>query len=92
MERKKQLLDLVNNDIKYIMLIDDILYLEEELTRLRKLDKIKVKGDLQKITQAGKLYKDLLQQYINAIKVIAKVNDSDSESVSPLREWLKEHS
>lgn len=70
-----------------------MLYLENELSKLRTLPKIKInKNDKfnQKPTAASKLYKEYLQQYLNVIKTLSRVTDSDdSEEESPLRTWLK---
>lgn len=93
-ERKKQLLELVNNDPRFINIIDEMLYLENELSKLRRLPKIIVmKDDLynQKQTVAAKMYKEYLQQYTNVIKLLSKElnKEEDEDDESPLRIWLK---
>ena len=75
-------------------LLDDILYLEERLTELRKLPFIEVhpvdKGK-QRTTPAAKLYKELLQQYNNCMKlIILKSSVEDSDEESPLRQYMKQ--
>ena len=74
-------------------LIDEILYLENQLDYLRGLPKIRVNPDnpeQQKITPAAKLYKEYLQQYLNALKLLLKTGDTgDDTGESPLREWVK---
>ena len=69
-------------------------YLEGELDFLRGLPKIKVHPDdpqRQQATPAAKLYKELLQQYTNCIKVLAAVLRRDApEEESPLRAYLEE--
>ena len=74
-------------------LIDEILYLENQLNYLRGLPKIRVNPDnpeQQKITPAAKLYKEYLQQYLNALKLLLKTGDTgDDAGESPLREWVK---
>ena len=74
-------------------LIDEILYLENQLNYLRGLPKIRVNPDnpeQQKITPAAKLYKEYLQQYLNALKLLLKTGDTgDDAGESPLRNWVK---
>lgn len=93
-ERKKQLMESVNNEPRFINIIEDIVYLEQELNKLRTLPKIKVlKEDMynQTPTAASKMYKEYLQQYINALKLLSKEIDKDDneDDESPLRVWLK---
>ena len=80
--------------------IDDIVFLEERLTELKKLPFIEVnpKNPMkQRSTPASKLYKEFLQQYINCIKMIEYVIykekrlDGDEETESPLREWFRKN-
>ena len=75
-------------------LIDEILYLEDQLNYLRDLPKIRVNPadkSQQKITPAAKLYKEYLQQYLNAIKLLSGVTKTgvDTEE-SPLRKWVNQ--
>ena len=94
-QRKKELLDLVNNDAKFVKLIDDLVYLETELERLRKLPKLKINPnnlDQQKKTQAAILYKDYFQQYLNGLRTLIKATGTDEDDDdSPFRAWLKDH-
>ena len=94
MKRKDELLKLINNDITLIPLIDEVVYLEEQLDYLRSLPKIKVNPKnptQQKATPAAKLYKELLQQYTNIIKILMKATGADTDSEdSPLRKWMNE--
>lgn len=97
--RKEELEKLVfkensGNDVKAGKLIEEIIYIEDELETLRKLPKIKVhpkKPELQKPTPAAKLYKEYFQQYINALKLLLSIAGDlgESEEVSPLRKWVK---
>ena len=93
MARKEELLNTVNNDISLIPLIDEAVYLEEQLDYLRTLPKIKVHPkdkSKQKATPAAKLYREYLQQYTNIIKILLRVSGIDeAEEDSPLRAWLK---
>ena len=99
MERRKKLIEYLcksEDDERLIVpLIDEFLFLEQQLTALKKLPFIKVhpsNPELQKVTPAAKQYKELLQQYTNIIKVLDKNNCDDSDSdESPLRTWVKKH-
>ena len=92
-DRRKELLECIDNDIKYVNLVDEMIFLEEKLRELRKLPMIKVnpKNKMQqRTTPAQKQYKEFLQQYTNIIKTLAKIGESDAEEDSPLRAYLKE--
>ena len=93
MTRKEELLKIVNNDKSLITLIDEAIYLEEQLDYLRTLPKLKVHPkdpSKQKATPAAKLYREYLQQYTNIIKILLRVSGVDeAEEDSPLRAWLK---
>lgn len=95
-ERKKQWLSFVDNDEKYIELIDNILYLEDKLRELKSLPHIRVNPEnpeQQKATPAAKMYKEYLQQYINALKMLMIAGTKQSsEEDSPLRQWIKQKS
>lgn len=95
MSRKEELLKILNNDITYIPLVTEMVYLEEQLDELRDLPKIKVHPDdptKQKTTPAAKLYKEYLQQYTNIVRILMKATGVDeSEEESPLRRWVNEH-
>lgn len=95
MTRKEQLLQILNNDATYIPLVDEMVYLEEQLDELRVLPKIMVhpkNKSIQKTTPAAKLYREYLQQYTNIVRILMKVTGvEDAEEDSPLRKWLNEH-
>lgn len=99
-ERKKALLDIVtrtgsNNDIKAEQLIDEIVFIEEQLRELKKLPFISVHPKnpaLQKATPAAKLYKEMMQQYNNSLRLLFRLSgdiNGDTEEESPLRLWAK---
>lgn len=96
MSRRDDIIQAIDNDIKLLPLVDDMVYLEGELDRLRDLPKIMVHPkdpSKQKATPAAKLYKEYLQQYVNVVKVLIKSSDDDgSEEESPLRKWMNERS
>lgn len=95
MNRKKELLTLIDQDPLLTLLIEDMLELEMELDYLRKLPKIKVHPSdpaKQKATPAAKLYKESLQQYTNIIRILMRATGTDLEDEeSPLRKWFNEH-
>ena len=95
MTRKEELLKLLNNDITYVPLVTEMVYLEDQLDELRELPKIKVHPEdrtKQKTTPAAKLYKEYLQQYTNIVRILMKATGADeTEEDSPLRRWMNEH-
>ena len=95
MSRREELAAIVGEDATTTRLIDEAVELEEELERLRKLPKIKVDPDnpeRQKTTPAAKLYKEMLQQYTNIMKVLMHASGRDeAEEDSPLRDWMRKH-
>lgn len=94
--RKEELLKIFDQieDTKNIILpmIDDVVFLEEQLEALRKLPFIRVNPhdpSLQRPTPAAKQYKELLQQYNNCIKILTSVLRKDApEEDSPLRAFI----
>ena len=95
MGRREELLKAIDNDISLISLVEDMVYLEGELEKLRKLPMIRVNpkdNSQQKATPASKMYKDFLQQYSNIVKILIRATGADvSDDDSPLRKWMNEH-
>lgn len=93
MDRRDELNKIIENNPAAKPLIDEVLYLETQLTYLRGLPKIRVNPnnpEQQKITPAAKLYKEYLQQYLNALKLLLKTTDNDNDGEeSPLRKWVR---
>ena len=96
MSRKEELLKLfenVENKALIENLINDLYFMEEQLIKLRELPMIKVhptNPELQKRTEASKLYKDVLQQYNNVIRTLSSfIRHDDSVEESPLEAYLK---
>ena len=93
--RQKELYDLINNDPVLIRAVDEMIMLEELLTKLKKLPFIKVHPTdptKQKATPAAKLYKESLQQYTNLVRIMMKATGADEhEEDSPLRKWFREN-
>lgn len=99
MSRKEELIKIIckndaNNNIKAEKLIDEVIFIENQLIDLKKLPFLNVnpKNPMQqKSTPAAKLYKELLQQYNNSLKVLLKISGDigENEEDSPLRKWIK---
>ena len=99
MSRREELVAIIPEDSLELVtsVIDDVIFLEERLDELKKLQFIEVNSKnpmKQRNTPASKLYKEFLQQYINCIKMIEYVIykekrlEGDEAEVSPLREWF----
>lgn len=92
MTREEQLLEIVGDNVSLEPLITEMVYLEEQLDYLRGLPKIRVNkkdSSLQKVTPAAKLYKEMLQQYTNVVRILMKATGVGEEEIeSPLREWV----
>ncbi len=74
-------------------LIDDLIFIEKQLEELRSKPFIKYhpKDDsIQKITVAGKMYKDLLASQKDIVRILCMElhKDGTTESDSPLRAYL----
>lgn len=57
-------------------LIDEVIFLEEQMIELKKLPFISVhpkNPSLQKKTEAAKLYKECSQSYMNAIRILCSI-------------------
>jgi hypothetical protein len=94
MDRKEELLEIINHDRALVPLVDEMVYLEEQLAYLRGLPKLKVhpeNPELQKATPAAKLYREMLQQYTIAVRILMKATGrGETEEESPLRRYLNE--
>ena len=78
MGRKEEILQLFK-DVEHkdllVKSVDDLLFLEDQLEELRTKPHIKyhpTNPSLQKRTEAGKLYKEYLQQYTNVVKILLR--------------------
>ena len=99
MTRKEELLEAINksgsqNDVKAAQLIDEVVFIEEQLVELKKLPFISVNPKnpaQQKATPASKQYKELLQQYNNSLRLLFRLagDFGETEEESPLRNWAK---
>ena len=99
MTRKQELVEIIKktgdqNEIKAKRLIDEIIFIEEQLDQLKKLPFISVNPKaptMQKVTPASKQYKELLQQYNNCLRLLFRIagDFGEGEEESPLRTWAK---
>lgn len=99
MERKKELLNLFKdvdeNQRKLIdRLIDEVVHIEKELDYLKSLPPIRVHPadrSRQEITPAGKLYKDMAAQYMNAIRILCSLlNKVSGDDYDPVAEFMEQ--
>ncbi len=95
-KRLKELNDFVGNDKVIFLrnLIDDIIFMEERLEKLKKLPFIKtnVKNPVeQRRTESSKLYLSLMAQYTQDIKTLSYLagKSGDEEEISPLRMYIQ---
>lgn len=95
-ERLKKIFEGVDEDKRDVImpLLDDVIFIEERLAELRKLPMIRVHPKnpaRQEVTPASKQYKEYMQSYLNAIKVLQTTLYRAGESgESPLLKALKE--
>ena len=99
MERAKTLEDIFKdideNEKKLIdPLLEEVIYLEEQMKYLRTLPQIKVHPTnkaMQKKTEAAKLYKECSQSYMNAIRILIGIlHKVDSSAQDELLKSLAE--
>lgn len=97
MDRRNELLKILENvdeskKVVVLPMVDDIVFLENKLTSLRKLPFIRIHptdNDKQKVTPAAKQYKELLQQYNNCIKIlVGTISKGEIEGMTPLQEYF----
>lgn len=78
---------LVNN------LIDDVIFIEEQMSGLRKLPFIRVHPNdpsKQETTKAAKQYKELSQSYMNAIRILCSLLHKDEGAEDdPVQKFLE---
>lgn len=75
-------------------LIDEVIFLEEQMTELKKLPFISVhpkNSALQKKTEAAKLYKECSQSYMNGIRILCSIiHKVDTSAQDELLKKLEE--
>ena len=98
MDRKSEFLSLLKDgkqdELKARQLIDELVFLEQQMIELKKYPFIAVNPKnpaQQKPTAASKQYKELLQQYNNSLRLLLRITGDigETEEESPLRAWLK---
>jgi len=93
MDRKTKLLSLFREEEKEVVapFIDEILGIERNLEKIKKLPLLKVKDGRQKITAAGRLYTALLAQYSSAMKTLYSLSKKKDKggAKSPLQEYFE---
>ena len=74
-------------------LIDEAVYLETQMTELKQYPFIKFhpsNPNLQKVTAAGKQYREFLQTYTNIVDKLCRIySNEETEETSPLRAFLE---
>lgn len=97
MDRKKEFLSMLKDgtqeEMKARQLIDEIVFLEEQMTELKKYPFIAVNPKnpaQQKPTAASRQYKEFLQQYNNSLRLLLRITGDlgETEEESPLRQWV----
>ena len=102
MSRKEDLLKLLPAETIVLTkeVVNKIIFLEKKMDELKEIPFIQVdpKNNMrQRSTPAAKLYKELLQQYTNCVKILEAVIyrnrklEGIEEEASPLEEWLMNH-
>ena len=75
-------------------LIEQVLFLEQRMSELQKLPFLKINPKnpmMQKVTPAAKLYKECMQSYMNAIRILLNtLRKIESSAADELLEHLKE--
>ena len=93
MDRKTELLKLVGDDPFLIREVEEMVFLEEQLDKLRALPQIEINPKnpaQQRATVAAKEYIKYLQQYSQVVKILTRATGfSEQEEDSPLRAWAK---
>ena len=95
-KRLKELNDFAGKDKVIFLqpLINDIIFMEEQAEKMKKLPFIKVNKDnpeVQKRTDASKLYMSLMAQYTQDIKTLSFLagKSMEEEEMSPLRLYIQ---
>ena len=93
--REKEIYAEVGEDTTLRPLVHHVVYLESQLEELELMPKLRIHPKdpaKQKATPAAKLYKEYMQQYLNAIKILMRRAGTDeADEDSPLRAWFKAH-
>lgn len=90
-ELNKFLSDSGLSSVQFSGLIEEMVFLEENLEKLRGMPFLRIhpsNPSRQKATPASKQYRELLSQYTAIVKTLARVSNDDGEEDSPLRQWF----
>lgn len=96
LEKLQKIFENVDEDKREVIepLLYDVIFIEKRLAELRKLPMIRVHPNnkaRQETTPAGKQYKEYMQSYLNALKVLQTTLYRAGETgESPLMKALKE--
>ena len=97
MDRKAEFLSLLKDgnqeELKARQLIDELVFLEQQMIELKKYPFIAINPknpSQQKPTAASRQYKEFLQQYNNSLRLLLRITGDigESEEESPLRKWI----
>jgi hypothetical protein len=98
MSRREELLNYLggkDNGVMIEPMVDEVVFLEQQLTELRKLPFLRVhphNPEIQKATPASRMYVSLMAQYNANIRTLARLSGKiEVEEESPLRSWVKSH-
>lgn len=97
LEQLKEIVSKVDEDKAAVIepLLTDILFMETRLNELRALPHLRISkknNAVQQITAAGKQYKETMQAYLNALKVIqTTLSRFTVEEQDAFDEWLQEN-
>ena len=96
MSRREELLNYLcgkDNGAMIEPMVDEVVFLEQRLTELRKLPFLRVhphNPEIQKATPASRMYVSLMAQYNANIRTLARLSGKiEAEEESPLRSWVK---
>lgn len=96
MSRREELLKYLggkDNGAMIEPMVDEVVFLEQQLTELRKLPFLRVhphNPEIQKATPASRMYVSLMAQYNANIRTLARLSGKiEAEEESPLRSWVK---
>ena len=94
LEELKKLFENVDNSEVVDKLLDDVVFLEERMSELKKLPFIEVHPKYpqrQRTTAAAKLYKECSQSYMNAVRILAgMLNKVENDEANELLKRLEE--
>ena len=90
-ELNKFLSDSGLSSVQLSGLIEEMVFLEDNLEKLRGMPFLRVHPSdpsRQRATPASKQYRELLSQYTAIVKTLARVSNDDGKEDSPLRKWF----